>query len=721
MLRNLTLSAMILAMALGAEEAQGWGVLAPNPAGIKKGDTVFSADFESEAGRKAWGEAPFAKWVKEGVGGGMCLKVSVPADATPGHHKLNLPIDLSRYKGMKVLCTAKVRAVGATKAPQAYNGVKWMLHYKSAASENYVNQNDVYGTFDWKELSFTTVLFADLLTADLSLGLEMSTGEVWFDDLKITVISQSLPVRPAPKANAPAPDRGHDLSRLRGAMLHPSSLGDADYRVFAGEWKGNLARCQMTRAWGKAGTDLDLVEYDHWIDETCVEIDRMLNAALTYGFKVAIDLHSPPGGRLDDRSMRMFYEKKYQDHFVAVWEKLAKRYKGHPAVWGFDLINEPVETKPTEPGMGYLETQARAARAIRAIDPKTPIIVESAEWDSPAAFAYLEPIDVPRVIYQAHMYEPGEYTHQGVHNTTTGIAYPGEIRGKKWDKEALRKVLAPVREFQRAYNVPIYLGEFSAVRWAPGASRYLSDVIEIFEEYGWDWSYHAFREWSGWSVEFADEPVDKNKHIPAATTARKEVLLSWFAKNEKPKYPDRAKWMRAVPEKAPKEAAPAVKAAEASQAPAAALPAGVFFQESFAGGEAKSFPAKTYTLEAGPAGKALCIALEEAGKVKNTTAILPVEAMRGKKVTLKARAKGEAISVPPKTYNGPKFMMVITKDDGKKDYPQAALKTGSWDWQDAAFTVDIPANATKLELTLGLELSTGKIWFDEIRVAEAGK
>jgi hypothetical protein len=121
------------------------------------------------------------------------------------------------------------------------------------------------------------------------------------------------------------------------------------------------------------------------------------------------------------------------------------------------------------------------------------------------------------------------------------------INKKIYDADVLRAILKPVREFQLAYNAHIYVGEFSAIRWAPGASQYLSDAINIFESYGWDWTYHAFREWPGWSVEHADQPVDKGVHIPAATTARKEVLLSWFAKNQKPVYPDAARWMKEVP------------------------------------------------------------------------------------------------------------------------------------------------------------------------------
>ena len=31
-------------------------------------------------------------------------------------------------------------------------------------------------------------------------------------------------------------------------------------------------------------------------------------------------------------------------------------------------------------------------------------------------------------------------------------------------------------------------------------------MISINEAYGWDWTYHAYREWQGWSVEY-DESI----------------------------------------------------------------------------------------------------------------------------------------------------------------------------------------------------------------------
>jgi hypothetical protein len=96
-----------------------------------------------------------------------------------------------------------------------------------------------------------------------------------------------------------------------------------------------------------------------------------------------------------------------------------------------------------------------------------------------------------------------------------------------WDISYLRRVLEPVRAFQKRHNARIYVGEFSAIAWAPGADRYLRDCISLFEEYGWDWTYHAFREWAGWSVEH-EIAGPGQQPVPSDDNPRKRALLDGF-------------------------------------------------------------------------------------------------------------------------------------------------------------------------------------------------
>ena len=181
-----------------------------------------------------------------------------------------------------------------------------------------------------------------------------------------------------------------------------------------------------------------------------------------------------------------------------------------------------MQTSEALDGCDFWTLQRRAAEAIREIDPDTPILVECNGQDSPGGFASFSPLDLTNVIYEVHMYIPLAYTHQGVlWKQGDGMSYPKA--GNDWNAESLRGALRPVREFQLRHGARIYCGEFSAVAWAPGADQYLRDCISIFEEYRWDWTYHAFREWPGWSVEH--EGKDAASLRPSADNPRRQALV----------------------------------------------------------------------------------------------------------------------------------------------------------------------------------------------------
>ncbi len=295
-----------------------------------------------------------------------------------------------------------------------------------------------------------------------------------------------------------------------------------------GLWNVNLVRGQMSRNWGQIGTELDLDDYDRWLDGKLDHLEQAMNWGKEFGIRFIIDLHALPGGRNASRNMRMFVEKKYGDHFIEVWKRIAKRFKGHPQLYAYDLVNEPLQSLPAPPDYDYWNLQRRAAEAIREIDPDTPIVAESVD-NQMAAFAYLSPFKMHNIIYQVHMYAPASYTHQRLDGRGPAVVYPGVINGEMWDKERIRKELQPVIDFQKRHGCRIYVGEFSAITWAPGAERWLEDAISLFEEYGWDWTYHAFRESPCWSVEVEGDSLRNVK--PVENSPRKQVLLKYFKLN----------------------------------------------------------------------------------------------------------------------------------------------------------------------------------------------
>lgn len=213
----------------------------------------------------------------------------------------------------------------------------------------------------------------------------------------------------------------------------------------------------------------------------------------------------------DARFTGLWNSGKLQDGVVQLWAQLANHLKGDSGIAGFDIVNEPVPPGKTfaDREDRWLELAARVVDAIRKIDPWRIVIVESAPDATPESFDNMRVLPFDNLVYSVHSYRPMEFTHQTVmREYATPQRYPdGEINGKPASL-ILKESLDHVKRFTDKYDVPIYVGEFSAVRWAPdgSAARYVGDSIALFEQYGWSWSYHEFRSWSGWDPEM-DSPV----------------------------------------------------------------------------------------------------------------------------------------------------------------------------------------------------------------------
>ena len=336
--------------------------------------------------------------------------------------------------------------------------------------------------------------------------------------------------RAALQASSIAPPSQHDsaalqAARYRGAMLPSWGVKEEDLRTLA-SWGANLARYQMAVGWGKKNANRDLAEFDKWVDGKLDVLDDVLDWAGKYGLRIVVDLHVPPGGRGEGGEMNMFHEREYADHFISTWRRIARRFRGDRRIYGYDLINEPTNNKPSPDGLDYWSVQFAAAKAVREEDPETPIIFESNMWCQAPTYAQMKPVPLDGVIYQLHMYAPVAYTHQGTNHgqaaPANSLRWPDTECG--FGRDWLRGILQPVREFcEKNPGTRIYVGEFSASVWAPGAENYLRDCIALFEEYGWDWTYHAFRESKSWNVEMT---VEDGKIVPAReVTPRKRALL----------------------------------------------------------------------------------------------------------------------------------------------------------------------------------------------------
>ena len=461
--------------------------------------------------------------------------IEQPSSAGTGTRTIELPLPVAKLRGARLDFRALIKAENVATPPQVYNGIKFMLVTQGPSGKRYPARDHLWGTFDWTLEHFRAVVPADATRATLVLGLEATTGRAWFRDVSVTVNARPFGGGPVTMDRAYT---GHpDIPRLRGAMISPDVTAD-DLHVLGGQWYANLIRYQLY--WvtpdGRFDGWRDPKAYDAWLEGALKHLDTLLPICRREGLRVVVDLHTPPGGNiaLPGYAWPLFQEKAYQDRFAQVWDKIARRYKGDKTVWGYDLANEPIEGDVADGLLDWHALATRTALAVRQIDPDHAIIVEPGPGGGYDQLPYFAPLPLHNIVYSVHLYEPAQFTMQGVTpDLPTGVAYPGIIDGVRWDRAQMAHSLQVVASYQKHYHVAIYIGEFSAIRWAPGAEAWLRDAISIFEQNGWDWSYHAFREWQGWSVEYGP---DKNATTPRATPTDRELLLrSWYVKNAKSK------------------------------------------------------------------------------------------------------------------------------------------------------------------------------------------
>jgi aryl-phospho-beta-D-glucosidase BglC (GH1 family) len=102
-------------------------------------------------------------------------------------------------------------------------------------------------------------------------------------------------------------------------------------------------------------------------------LDWIVSQAWARGIYCILDFHNAQGGQ---NGSGFWSNTLYQDRAVQIWQKVATRYVGNPAVAGYDLLNEPMGAS----GSTQWNFVDRCYDAVRAIDPDHLVLVE-AVWD----------------------------------------------------------------------------------------------------------------------------------------------------------------------------------------------------------------------------------------------------------------------------------------------------------------------------------------------------
>jgi endoglucanase len=248
------------------------------------------------------------------------------------------------------------------------------------------------------------------------------------------------------------------------------------------------------------------------------DVQRAVDRLLALGFTVTVDMHPGPD----------FNARHQRDHITAHrallsgWPLLAGRIRQWPADRVFvELLNEPATTD--ELWRGFVGT---LVQAVRAVLPKTYILVGPAPYHRADALIGWRPLADDRVVYVCHYYDPMMFTHQGsIWDLSApwgrgfGVPFPttasdprlhalaaaadrsndrglsAELRnmaGQNWNANVIAAQFAELGRWSAANAAPVIVNEFGVLKWkAARADRlaWLSAVRAAAEGQGFGWAH----------------------------------------------------------------------------------------------------------------------------------------------------------------------------------------------------------------------------------------
>ncbi|MGQ3051141.1 MAG: glycoside hydrolase family 5 protein [Roseateles sp.] len=262
---------------------------------------------------------------------------------------------------------------------------------------------------------------------------------------------------------------------------------------------------------------------------------QVMDAAGAAGVKVVLVPLSLPGNRWvqhnqDKQDDRLWKDRKFWAQSAAFWRDLAMAVKDHPALAGYNLLNEPTP----EMGRGLDEHAAPEVRqawyarhrgtthdlpafyaqlitAIREVDSDTPLMLDGGWYAYAWSFNYWTPLKDAKLLYAFHMYEPWNLTSAPQIKRQPQLAYPGSKvtwggRTLTFDKAAMQRFLGVPFAWAKAHGVPanrVMAGELGCVRVWTDCGAYLGDVLDTLNAHGAHWAFYSFREdvWEGMDYE----------------------------------------------------------------------------------------------------------------------------------------------------------------------------------------------------------------------------
>ena len=239
--------------------------------------------------------------------------------------------------------------------------------------------------------------------------------------------------------------------------------------------------------------------------------DAAVAGFLARNVAVIVDLHPD-----DDFKTPLEKDDAAVERLVAFWRALAEHLAAtDPERVFLEVMNEPVIADAAR----WNAVQKQVLAAMREVAPRHTLIATGPRWSSVEELEKIEPVADPNVVYNFHMYDPHNFTHQGA---TWGadfwrhfkdVPYPADPEAvetvlpaiaderakqilraygeERWNADKIEALVARAVEWGGKHGVPLTCNEFGVYRKAapPDARlRWIRDVRSALEKHAIGWA-----------------------------------------------------------------------------------------------------------------------------------------------------------------------------------------------------------------------------------------
>ncbi|MGX5819774.1 cellulase family glycosylhydrolase [Chitinophaga lutea] len=321
------------------------------------------------------------------------------------------------------------------------------------------------------------------------------------------------------------PREGQQQYRIRERIR--DLVGPEKTQAFYDAWLANhttRADIDSMKAWGfnsvrlpmhfnlyTLPVDQEPVPGQHtWLNKGFAMTDSLLAWCKANGMYLILDLHAAPGGQGNDVNIAdrdpskpsLWDSRPNQEKTIALWRKLAERYRNEPWIGAYDILNEPNWgfTDPVNDKNGIKEMNNAPLRklmeeitaAIREVDDKHIVIIEGNGWGNNYNGVF-PPWDKNMVL---------SYHKYWNYNDDASIRHILESRDK--------------------YNIPVWLGETGE-----NSNVWFTEAIRLLEKHNIGWSWWPLKK------------LGNNNPLEIPMSAGYQQLLDyWGGKGERPSAAD---------------------------------------------------------------------------------------------------------------------------------------------------------------------------------------